>query len=170
MTDTTYRDAHRRATRQLLLDEVGAARRPTRRVAFMAAGTVGLLAVGAGTAVAYQLATSAPVTDKTQLRCYSVASTDFGPHFPGVTIEAAPMWTPQSVPAHAVEVGPAVALCAYQWRVGIVRAPSSPSNSPGKYPVPPLVGCVLPDGAEAVFPNTSCHDLGLPVARSKPPG
>lgn len=163
-----YPEPRRSAVRSLLAETVGQARpRPSRRSFFtrpavVAVGAVAL--VGTGAAAAYsQLGPTAPVSDKSSARCYSVASYVPGGDFPGTTIAQ-----PNSS-TRAGEVSNAVDACAALWRAGILQPGARTAIvHPGKktYAVPPLVGCVLPDGRAAVFPGSadSCSKLGLPEA------
>jgi hypothetical protein len=130
-----------------------------RPVVAVSAGIAAL--IGAGSAVAYsQLAPTAPITDKHSARCYSVASYVSGDDFPGTTIAQPDSST------KAGEVGDAVDACTALWRAGILQlGVRTAVVHPGKnqYALPPLVGCVLPDGRAAVFPAPagSCIKLGL---------
>jgi hypothetical protein len=167
--DQNYRAAHREATRQMLLDHVRTQPQSARRLTIAAAAGAGVILIGTSTAVAYELASSAPVTDKNTARCYATVSSDFGNDFPGVTVAAAgnsQSGTPGAVTAP-------VSLCRYLWSTGTMSPVHTRGATPSLSPrnanqVPPLIGCVLPDGTAGVFPGTeqTCQALGLPVAQS----
>jgi hypothetical protein len=135
--------------------------RRLRRIAGIGA-SVAILG-GAGTAMATELIGNAPVTDHNTARCYAKISTDFGPDFPGATMAAA---QPSNGDGHDV-VAP-IRACAAAWRAGAIQYPHPLINPPPakEFPVPHLVGCVLPNGTAAVFPgpNGTCQQLGLPTA------
>lgn len=103
------------------------------------------------------------VTDKDTARCYSVAERHDGSDFPGMSVAVA---HPNSDVVAQVE--DAVASCSLVWRDGALevgkRRPQ-PYRPGVDRPVPPLVGCVLPDGIAAVFPGDTqtCSRLGLPA-------
>ena len=110
-----------------------------------------------------------PVTDKSEARCYTVASLSAGPE--SFTTIAQASRVGSSRPAQVVN---AVSVCAALWRQGIlhpgpqgVRGRATP-GAEGNGQVPPLVACVLPGGTGAVFPGTprTCAALGLPNAAS----
>jgi hypothetical protein len=164
-----YRDA----TRRLLMTTVArdAHRRPNhRRLVLASMAGAGVIVIGGGTALAYQLIGSAPVTDKHSARCYTAASKDFSSHFPGTTLSAVgTAGDSGSAYADPGEVRAPIGLCAYMWSTGVLRtrdASSATPSEPGSYPVPHLVGCVLPSGIAAVFPGPAgtCQTLGLPTA------
>jgi hypothetical protein len=111
--------------------------------------------------LAFALLQPKPVTDRSQARCYTVATYTSGKSFPGSSIGEASSGSERGRVEDALEV------CAAMWRAGILQ-PGAPRAivHPGKpqYPVPALVGCVLPGGAAAVFPGPpdTCQRLGLP--------
>lgn len=137
-----------------------------RRRRIVMVGTVAAVALGGGgVAVAHQYFGSKPVTDHRTARCYSRISTDFGPDFPGST--AGGPLTP-ATSGHGSRMLPVTAPieeCAAAWRVGALGGHAA-DRSNKIYPVPHLVGCVLPDGTAAVFPGPdgTCQRLGLPIA------
>lgn len=153
-------------TRDALIGMVNASspappRRRLRRVTVVS-GIAALALAGGGTAVAFRVFGSAPVTNHDTARCYSKASTDFGTSFPGTTIAAL---KPNGGGGDQV-VAP-ISMCAQAWEVGLLWGKAS-DPTPRTYPVPHLVGCVLPDGTAAVFPGPDglCQDLGLATALS----
>lgn len=110
-----------------------------------------------------------PVTDKSEARCYTVASLSAGPE--SFTTIAQASRAGSSRPA---QVADAVSVCAALWRQGILnpgpqgaRGRATPDPA-GTGQLPPLVACVLPGGTAAVFPGTprTCVTLGLPNAAS----
>jgi hypothetical protein len=99
------------------------------------------------------------VTNKTQARCYSVDQ----PSRRYIGIGMA-----NSTPTPG-QVRNARAVCASLFRGGFLTAGVEgidPHPAGGQHPVPPLVVCVLPDGAAAVFPGgpRTCARLSLPSA------
>jgi hypothetical protein len=118
---------------------------------------VAILAAG-GTALAREYFGSAPVTDRHTARCYSTVSRDVGPDFDGATVGA-----PHPSTGGDDVVAP-LAACAEAWRLGVMTH-VRPDRAHPPYPVPDLVGCVLPSGIAAVFPGSvhTCRHLGLPV-------
>lgn len=132
-----------------------------RRTLLGGVGALVLLVGAGGTALAVVLLQSKPVTDRSQARCYTVATYTSGKSFPGSSIGEASQGSERGRVENALEV------CAAMWRAGILQpgAPRAVVN-PGKpqYPVPALVGCVLPGGAAAVFPGPpdTCQRVGLP--------
>lgn len=147
------------------LEQIVATRRGTarRRAGLVAcAGVVVVLGTSAG-AVAYVRA-SAPVTYKTEARCYTVASLAGGDNFRGTTVADA------ARPGSTAAVDDALSVCAALFRQGFLRvgAAGMPPPGPGigkpDHRVPRLTECVLPDGTAAVFPGNAgtCQRLGLP--------
>jgi hypothetical protein len=139
-----------------------------RRPLFIAASAV-VIAVGTSAGAYAYVQHSQPVTDKSEARCYTVASLSAGPES-YATIAQATM-AGSSRPA---QVGNAVSVCAALWRQGFLhpgpqgaRGRATPGPA-GTGQVPPLVACVLPGGTAAVFPGTraTCVTLGLPNAAS----
>jgi hypothetical protein len=128
--------------------------RPGRRRSRQLA-VVGFAVALCATATAAAVYTAwAPATLPNEVRCYAVASLEFGDNFPGTT-------TIQSENATTGEIDlvlSAVEQCASLWRQGFVV------EGVGTQPVPNLVACVLPEGAAAVFPgeDDTCRQLGLP--------
>jgi hypothetical protein len=171
--EATCPPRYRPAARQMLAAEVAATRqRPVphrRRLAVLATTGAAVLALGTGTAVAYRLMGSAPVTDTHSARCYTSISKNFGSDFPGASVSGsgngATSAGGRGVPA---QVTAPIQMCTYLWSIGRLRAESSdaPAAASGTYPVPHLAGCVLPDGTAAVFPgpDDTCQNLGLATA------
>jgi hypothetical protein len=162
----SYPQCHRDATRDLLVDEVNGKsvralhRRPPRSLLVAAAAVIAMLG-GTGVAAALGYLGSAPVTDTHSARCYSKVSHNFGNHFPGTTVAAVQRDAPVGASRGGVQAP--VRMCGYMWSMGLVQGPH------GAKTVPPLVGCVLPNGTAAVFPGgpDTCHRLGLAVAETK---
>lgn len=134
---------------------------PGRRLAWrtVLALTVGILVAGAGVATAAVVLAPESPTNTTIGRCYWQASTDTGDGFPGTTAasaSAADGWTPELV-------GNLIEDCAALWRAGVFQLDSPGINqaTSGMYPMPQLTACVLPQGEAAVFPNTTCDQLGF---------
>lgn len=155
---------HRRiaACQQLQALVAGSPRRRWRRWTFVATSGA-LIALGSGaSAVAYVL--SQPVANKSEARCYTVASLAGGRAFRGTTVAAA------GQPGTTAQVNNALSICATLWRQGFLHpgAPgiSRPTDPHATNPVPPLVTCVISDGTAAVFPGDpgTCRRLGLPNA------
>ena len=129
----------------------------------------GFLAVVSGAIV---LATSAAaltyvhyaaVTNTTEARCYTVASTAGGDHY--TTISDA------GRPGSRARVEHALSVCGDLWRAGFLRAGApgisrAPERSAARLRVPALVTCTMSDGTAAVFPGASatCAKLGLATA------
>jgi len=136
------------------------ARNPHRRRTLILAGVAGVVLAGGGTAAAYQLFGSAPVTNHSVARCYRIDTTDFGANFDGTTVSE-----PRSTAGAGGEIIAPISACAEAWRMGAVQG-IAPTDAHPPYPVPHLVGCVLPSGIAAVFPGPAgtCQTLGLPVA------
>lgn len=139
-----------------------------RRPLLIAASAVVVAAGSSAGAYAY-VQHSQPVTDKSEARCYTVASLSAGPESFTTIAQASRAGSPQ--PAR---VGNAVGVCAALWRQGILhpgpqgtRGRATPGPV-GTGQVPPLVACVLPGGTAAVFPGaaSTCVTLGLPNAAS----
>jgi hypothetical protein len=122
-----------------------------------AAGAVIVLSTGAVTYAHYQR-----VTNKTDARCYTVASTVGGDHY--TTVAAA------GLPGRPGRVEDALSVCGDLWREGFLRTGASgiarPDGNPVRYRVPPLVVCTMADGTAAVFPGSgdTCAKLGLATA------
>ncbi len=152
------------AMRRQLAAEI--ARRPRRKPILIAASAA--VAAAAATAGGYAYVQHpAPVTDKSEARCYTVASLSDGAESFTFVAEAAVAGQPGPGPS---QVDNALSVCAGFWRQGILRpGPDGARGAPDPgrdHPVPPLVACVLPDGTAAVFPGTTptCAALGLPNA------
>ena len=151
------------AVRRLLESEVSRSRRPRKRLLITVGAT--LVAAGAGAAGYAYTAHTAPVTDKSEASCYTVASLSAGPESFTQVGEA----TRAGSPTRA-QVDNALSVCADFWRQGILSpGPDGARGLPnpaGRHPVPSLVACVLPDGTAAVFPGTrsTCAALNLPNA------
>jgi len=157
----------REAARRQLEDLVRRSPRPRRRVrpGLAAAGAVAVvLSTGAAAVavVAYR-----PVTNRTQARCYTVASlpsADF-------TTVLAP-----GRPGSSGQVRQAVAVCSALFRQGYLRLgrpgmSRDPARRPGRR-VPALVACTMPDGEAAILPGGpgACVRAGLAVAQTgRPP-
>jgi hypothetical protein len=140
--------------------------RRTRRP-LLIAGVAGAVAIGTSAGAYAYVASSAPVTDKSQARCYTVASLTGGDY---TTIAAlSPAGTGKST-----QIDDALSVCAAFWRQGILRPGARepfPPNQADPYPVPQLVACVMPDGTAAIFPGKpgTCTALSLPAAAHSGP-
>ena len=154
-------DRKRAATRQELelLVARSARRNRWRRPGVIAAASAGIvLATSAAVTIAHFQA----VTNTSQARCYSVASTSGDGHF--TTIAAA------GQPGSVARVDHALSVCGDLWRQGFLRTGASGISRPpagsAAYPVPALVVCTMPDGIAAVFPGDAltCAKLGMPAA------
>jgi hypothetical protein len=154
--------ARKRAAARAQLEEVVArsARRRRQRSGFAAVtGAVVVLGTSAAavTYVHYQ-----SVTNKSEARCYSVASTAGGDRH--MTIAAA------GAPGSVGRVDHALSVCGDLWREGFLRtgAPGivRPVNTSFNHRVPALVVCTMSDGSAAVFPGKAgtCAKLGLAIA------
>jgi hypothetical protein len=135
-------------------------RRQRRRRYLGGFGALAVIAASGGTALAIALLHSKPVTDYSVARCYSVAVFKPGTTFPGTTM------------ATTGPVTDAVEACSAMWEAGVIqpgveRALPRPARS--AYPVPALVGCVLPGGAAAVFPGPADTCQRLKLAPEDPP-
>ena len=123
-----------------------------------AAGGVVILATSAAVTYAHDQA----ITNKTDARCYTVASTAGPDHF---TTVAAP-----GVPGSPGRVDHARSVCADLWRQGFLSAGAPgitrPANSSASHRVPALVVCTMPNGTAAVFPGPAgtCAKLGMAMA------
>lgn len=120
-----------------------------------AAAAAVVLATGA-----FALAEYESVTDKTQARCYTVASLATTKYM--AIAEASTSIT-------RAEVRSALEVCAALYRQGILRPGRRVNYSvhtATRFPVPPLVACTLPGGIAAVFPGgrSTCAGLDLPAA------
>jgi hypothetical protein len=128
-------------------------------------GAVLIAALGTGAAAFVYVEQSQPVTNKTEARCYTVASLEGGNQFHGTTIAAA------GRPGSKAQVDAAASVCAALWRQGFLlpgaAGITSPHNTTTRHRVPSLVACVMPDGTAAVFPGNrqTCTKLGLPLAQ-----
>jgi hypothetical protein len=133
-----------------------ARRRRWRRPGFIAV-TSGVIVLGSTAAVTY--AHEQAITNRSEARCYTVASTAGDDHF--TTIATA------GQPGSQARVEHAVADCGALWRQGFLRTGASGiDRTPDRsvtYPVPALVVCTMPDGTAAVFPGPAhtCARLGL---------
>ena len=113
-----------------------------------------MLTTGAFAYAAYE-----SVTDRTQARCYTVASLASDRY---VAIAEA------SDSISRAEVRNALDVCAALYRQGILQIGHRVDysvHSRARYPVPPLTACTLPGGVAAVFPGSSgtCAKLGIPA-------
>jgi hypothetical protein len=146
------RDAARRQLEEL----VARSPRPRRRrrpvmIAVIAAVIV-LISVAAG------VIASAPVTDKTMARCFSVANPYAGAAYYTTVHDA-------GKPGTKAHVRNAHDACAALFRIGFLRPGrriARPSRRPN-YPVPRLAVCVWHHGEAVVFPGPpgTCVRLGL---------
>jgi hypothetical protein len=165
--------AERISQMRLELESFAMSNPPRRRRGWRRRGVItgiGALVVvggGAGTALALALLHAKPVQDHSYARCYSVAQHGAEPNgpaatFPGTTIaETAGL-------SGRIYTDNALSACAAVWRAGLLQpGVAGVVHQPGKpfYPVPALVGCVLPDGAAGIFPGPpdTCQRLGLPA-------
>lgn len=165
---------HRRTQMRRQL-EVEVTRKHRRKPLLFTAGAVIVAAATSAAAYAY-VQHSAPVTDKSQARCYTVASLSAGPE--SFTTIAQATRTGSLRPA---QVDDALSICADLWRQGILHPGPNGVGAPtpdasgmvrlgpgqGSSHVPELTACVLAGGTAAVFPGPSstCPSLGLPNAR-----
>ena len=152
--------AHRRQAHRTIVEAAvtptAARRRPSRRRIVVAAGAALLLTTGAAAYVA-----SRPASDKSVVRCYTVAGLDGGDVFRGTSVSVVTR-------DRIVPIEDALSACARAWRDGVLVAgaagPVDPDPRRVPAPVPPLVACTLPQGIAAVFPgdDATCRRLGLP--------
>lgn len=155
---------HRRAAmRHQLTTAVGGRHR---RRPLLIAATAVMVAAGTSAGAYAYVQHSRPVGDKTDARCYTVASLSAGRQS-YATIGQATL-AGSSRPA---QVNNAVSVCTALWRQGILRPGPQGARSRASGPavsshVPLLVACVLPGGTAAVFPGhpSTCGTLGLPNA------
>lgn len=152
--------ARRRRAARLQLEEIvrRSARTPRRRPPIAVAAAIAIVAVSTG-AAAFALATSAPVTNKSQARCFTVADTS------GANTEVAVAGKPGT----QGQVKNAHALCAALYREGYLKEGARhliAHPGRGRHPVPHLVICTWGDGSAAVFPGRkgTCARLDLPAA------
>lgn len=137
-----------------------------RRHRILVIGAVTAVALGGGgVAVAHQYFGSKPVTNHRTARCYAKLSTDFGSNFPGTTVGGPLTPAKPGGSSRLLPVTAPIDECAQLWKFGVINGRA---NQPGNhtFPVPHLVGCVLPDGTAAVFPGPdgTCQRLGLATA------
>jgi hypothetical protein len=156
------------AMQQQLAAEVTRGHRP-RKPLLIAAGVLGVMVAASAGGYAY-VQNSAPVTDKSEASCYTVASLSAGSEsFTGIA-QATVVGS-----LRPAQVNDALGVCATLWRQGLLRtgpqgaaagAGRAKPDQGGTHPVPPLVACVLPNGTAAIFPGTraTCAALGLPNA------
>jgi len=127
---------------------------------WLAAMTGGVVLLGTSAAVTY--AHFQAVTNKTDARCYTVASTSGPDHY---TTIAAP-----GVPGSPGRVEHARSVCADLWRQGFLSAGAPgiarPRHSSVSHRVPALVVCTMSNGTAAVFPGQAgtCAKLGMATA------
>jgi hypothetical protein len=157
--------------------EAKVTRQDRRKPLLITAGAVVVAVATSAGAYAYAQH-SAPVTDKGEARCYTVASLSAGPESFTTIAQATRQGSLRSAP-----VDNALSICADLWRQGILSpGPHGAIISPtpdasgivklgpgqGSSHVPQLTACVLADGAAAVFPGprSTCPSLGLPNATS----
>jgi hypothetical protein len=154
------REAARRQLEQLVGRSAKAPRIRRARPAVIAAGAAAAIALSTG-AAAFAVARYEAVTDRSQARCYTVATTSDS-HYVSV-----------GEPGRAgrtAQVRTAVGVCASLFRAGLLRPGAKgidPSAHGGAgHPVPRLVACTLSGGVAAVFPGGpgTCARLGLPAA------
>lgn len=157
------RGAMRQQLETLVAEHTG--RRHRRKPAFIAIGAAVVLSTSAGAFVYVQH--SQPVTNKSEARCYAVASLAGGDQSYSTIAEAIPAGAP---PGSKAQVDHAVSVCAALWRQGFILPGADrvapPRNTTANHRIPPLIACVMPDGTAAVFPGNSrtCANLGLPKA------
>jgi hypothetical protein len=159
-----HRDARRQHLQTLVAEGTGG--RLGRKPALISISAAAIVVATSAGAIAY-VQQAGPVTNKTDARCYTVASLAGGGLFHGTTI------APAGSPGSRTQVDNAVTVCAALWRqgfllpgaAGIARQPDTTI----RHRVPPLVACVMPDGTAAVFPGgpRTCGYLGLPRATSQ---
>ncbi len=124
---------------------------------WFAAATGGVVILGTSAAVTY--AHYQAVTNKTDARCYTVASTAGPGHYTTVVTAGAP-GSPALV-NHARDV------CADMWAQGFLSAGAPgiirPRSTSVPHRVPALVVCTMSDGTAAVFPGQAgtCAKLGM---------
>lgn len=156
------RDAMRQQLEAIVAGQPGP-RRGHKTAVIGGAAIVAALGTAAGAFIYVQQ--SQPITNKTEARCYTVASLEGGDQFHGTTVAAA------GRPGSKAQVDSAVSVCAALWRQGFLLPGAaqiaSPHNTAVRHRVPSLVACVMPDGTAAVFPGDgrTCAKLGLPLAR-----
>jgi len=157
------RDAIRQQLQTIVTEHTR--RRQGRKPALITIGAVVVLGTSAGAIVYVQQ--SQPVTNKSEARCYTVASLADGNQSYSTIAEALPVTAP---PGSIGQVDHAVSVCAALWRQGFLRPGAAgvtrPRSTTANHRVPPLIFCVMPDGTAAVFPGNSrtCANLGLPKA------
>jgi hypothetical protein len=145
------------------LAEVSRPRRRFPRIFSVIAAGVGVATLGAGAAAAYIALRPAHITNKQTARCYTAVTYTKGTVFPGTTVA---QFGSDGNPG---QVENAIDTCAALWRTGILeRGMFVPvlHPAPGTHVVPPLVACVLPGGAAAIYPGPAdtCVRLGLAPA------
>jgi hypothetical protein len=100
------------------------------------------------------------ITDRTQARCFTVAS---------VTSPDFTMIAQAGKPLTQAVVDDALGTCRALFRAGMLksgRPVGRPPTRPGHHRPPNLVACVWPGGTAAIFPGHrgTCAKLGLPAA------
>jgi hypothetical protein len=152
------RAAARRQLEQMVTRSGRRSRWQRRGFAAVAGGAVVLGTAAAAVAFAHYQ----PVTNKTEARCYTVASTAGSDHY--TTIAAA------GRPGSRGRVDHALGVCGDLWREGFLSAGAPgiirPKSASVAHPVPALVVCTMSDGTAAVFPGqaATCTKLGLAEA------
>jgi hypothetical protein len=152
--------ARRRMAARLQLEEVvrRSARTPRRRPPVVIAAAIAIVLISTG-AAAFAVATSQPVTNEHQARCFTVADTSG--YNTTVAVPGKPGTQGQVKNAHV--------LCAALYREGYLKEGAKRINlhpSRGTHPVPHLAICTWSDGTAAVFPGGkgTCGRLDLPAA------
>ena len=158
-----YASARATATEQMLADVVAGSNAPAghrRKAVTWVAGAAVVGVAVAGAAVAREA--FAPAPDRSLARCHTTADPGRGDNFAGSSVAAADA-------NGVVAIDRAIESCADLWRQGMFTLGSDhrvgEPNPAGSAAVPPLVGCVDPDGVAAVFPGGKnlCTSLGLAV-------
>jgi hypothetical protein len=150
----------REAARRELERIVTRSRRRRWQRSWFAAAAGGVVILGTSAAVTY--AHSQAVTNKTDARCYTVASTAGPDHY---TTIAAP-----GVPGSPGRVEHARSVCADLWREGFLSTGASgisrPISNSVSHRVPALVVCTMSNGTAAVFPGRAgtCAKLAMATA------
>ena len=148
-------EARRRDVRAMLITAASSReRRVALRYPVAAALLAGSVATGAGAAIALTTPHSARVSEIRYARCFDVVPQHV--HGGGADVPGVDLGMPEQnelEPAHAVQA------CAALWQSGMVPSTGQARGSGAQQ----LTPCVLPNGAEGIFPgpSTLCADLGL---------
>lgn len=147
--------------RALSATEASYIRRPRWRRRGVVIGAIATGVVGGGLATAAVVLPPTTPTNVIEGRCYSVASQDVGPDFPGASVQHGHSSQGPTPPF----VATLLEDCAVEWRMGFFRvgSPGLHPQAPDALRVPELTACVLPNGDAAVFPGpaSTCAHLGF---------